>query len=99
MNPPEIAWYASRLPGREVGFAVAHHLQDVVLVGEQVQVEGLARQVGHAGPVRQDVADGDPALAVGGVLGDVLGHRVVDVDRPRSSRTWTTIAVIAFEAE
>ena len=51
--------------------------------------------VAHAGSMREHVADRDPLLAVAGVLGDVLDHRVVEAPAPRVSISlWTTSAVI-----
>ena len=69
------------LPGAARGLRVADDLADAVEVAGHVEVQGLGRQVGHAGAVREDVGDGDRVLPVPGVLGDVLADAVAEVDR------------------
>ena len=52
----------------------------VSAVAEVVEIQCVARQVRHPGPVIQHVADGDLVLAVLLVAGDVVGDGIVDTE-------------------
>ena len=52
----------------------------VLAVAEVVEIQCVARQVRHPGPVIEHVADGDLVLAVLLVAGDVVGDGIVDTE-------------------
>ena len=55
---------------------VAKGVNHELAVNRAVEVEGLPREIGHTGPVREHMGDRDRTLVVAGVLGDVLADAV-----------------------
>jgi hypothetical protein len=54
----------------------------VLAVAQPVEIQGVAGQVRHPGPVRKDLPDGDAVLAISLITRDVVGYGISQPDQP-----------------